>query len=300
MVPEVPHQSPKALGIIIPWRRDKLPTTVFLGFPGGSVGKEWVSEVAQLCPTLCDPMDCSLPGSFIHGIFQTRVLEWVVDKEYACKAGDLNSIPGLGRSPGGGHGNPLQYSFPENPMDRGAWQAAVHGAAKSRTWLSDSSQHSDCMVSKISSNTNSSWFYMCHLRKKMEFKQINYGPSGLMKQRVQGTFSFILCHFIFAFLVLFRWVWKPLFVANIPYFQSFGYCFSFEAELGLQLANHQCKDRRKEQYNFVSRCIVNPGLALILTRGYKFGSCHFPHLVFTFLSMFRKSNQLVCLISDLK
>ena len=35
------------------------------------------SEVAQLCPTLCDPMDCSLPGSFIHGIFQARVLEWV-------------------------------------------------------------------------------------------------------------------------------------------------------------------------------------------------------------------------------
>ena len=34
------------------------------------------SEVAQLCPTLCDPMDCSLPGSFIHGIFQARVLEW--------------------------------------------------------------------------------------------------------------------------------------------------------------------------------------------------------------------------------
>ena len=38
---------------------------------------EWVSEVAQLCPTLCDPMDCSLPGSSIHGIFQARILEWV-------------------------------------------------------------------------------------------------------------------------------------------------------------------------------------------------------------------------------
>ena len=42
-------------------------------------------------------------------------------KESASKAGDLGSIPGLGRSPGGGHGNPLQYSFLENPMDRGAW-----------------------------------------------------------------------------------------------------------------------------------------------------------------------------------
>ena len=38
---------------------------------------EWVSEAAQLCPTLCDPMDCSLPGSSVHGIFQARILEWV-------------------------------------------------------------------------------------------------------------------------------------------------------------------------------------------------------------------------------
>ena len=37
---------------------------------------EWVSEVAQLCPTLCDPVDCSLPGSSIHGILQARILEW--------------------------------------------------------------------------------------------------------------------------------------------------------------------------------------------------------------------------------
>ena len=42
-------------------------------------------------------------------------------KESACNAGDLGSIPGLGRCPGGGHGNPLQYSCLENPMDRGAW-----------------------------------------------------------------------------------------------------------------------------------------------------------------------------------
>ena len=43
---------------------------------------------------------------------------------------DLSSIPGSGRSPGGGHGNPLQYSRLENPMDRGAWQATVHGVAE--------------------------------------------------------------------------------------------------------------------------------------------------------------------------
>ena len=48
---------------------------------------------------------------------------------------DMGSIPGLGRSPGGGPGNPLQYSCLENSMDRGAWWATVHGIAKSQTGL---------------------------------------------------------------------------------------------------------------------------------------------------------------------
>ena len=52
-------------------------------------------------------------------------------------ARDTGSIPGLGRSPGKGNGNPFQYSCLENSMDRGAWQATVHGAAKSGTGLSD-------------------------------------------------------------------------------------------------------------------------------------------------------------------
>ena len=51
--------------------------------------------------------------------------------------GDPGLIPGSGRSPGEGNGNPLQYSCLENPMDRGAWWATVHGVAKSRTWLRD-------------------------------------------------------------------------------------------------------------------------------------------------------------------
>ena len=50
-------------------------------------------------------------------------------------AGDLGLIPGLGRSPGEGNGNPLQYSCLENPMDGGAWWATVHGVTKSRTRL---------------------------------------------------------------------------------------------------------------------------------------------------------------------
>ena len=53
----------------------------------------------------------------------------------AGDTGVTGSIPGLGRSPGGGHGNPLQDSCLENPMDRGAWWATVHGVAKSRTGL---------------------------------------------------------------------------------------------------------------------------------------------------------------------
>ena len=58
-------------------------------------------------------------------------------KASACNAGDLGSIPEWGKSPGEGNGNPLQHSCLENPMDSGAWWAAVHGVVKSRTRLSD-------------------------------------------------------------------------------------------------------------------------------------------------------------------
>ena len=58
---------------------------------------------------------------------------WLRSKESACNAGVIGvagSIPGLGRSPEGGHSNPLQYSYWENPMDRGTWWATVHAVAK--------------------------------------------------------------------------------------------------------------------------------------------------------------------------
>ena len=58
-------------------------------------------------------------------------------KASAYNAGDLGFVPGSGRSPGEGNGNPLQYSCLENPMDGAAWWAIVHGVAKSRTRLSD-------------------------------------------------------------------------------------------------------------------------------------------------------------------
>ena len=123
------------------------------------------SEVAQLCSTLSDPMDCSLPGSFVHGIFQARVLEWVASAfSYTsdivmllCASAGTSRLGRLQLQQvaaasfrfhildtiftrsffGEGDGTPLQYSCLENPMDEGAWWAAVHGVAKSRTRLSD-------------------------------------------------------------------------------------------------------------------------------------------------------------------
>ena len=55
----------------------------------------------------------------------------------SANPGDVGSIPGLGRSPGEGDGNPLQYSCLGNPMNRGAWRATVHGVPKSQRWVSD-------------------------------------------------------------------------------------------------------------------------------------------------------------------
>ena len=79
-------------------------------------------------------MACSL-GFYGDGIsFQVGGSEVKVS---ASNVGDLGLIPGLGRSPGEGNGNPAQYSCLENPIDRGAWWATVHGVAKSQTRLSD-------------------------------------------------------------------------------------------------------------------------------------------------------------------
>ena len=63
-------------------------------------------------------------------IVSLRLLSWLNHKESSCNAGDSGSIPGLGRSPGEGNGHPLQYSCLGNPMDRGTWQAVVHGVTE--------------------------------------------------------------------------------------------------------------------------------------------------------------------------
>ena len=70
-------------------------------------------------------------------------------KESACNVGDLSLIPGSGRSPGEGNGNPLQYSCLKNPMDRGAWQGIAHSIAESWTQLSDFITHSLMLENKV-------------------------------------------------------------------------------------------------------------------------------------------------------
>ena len=81
--------------------------------------------------------------------FNNSLPRWPSGEESACSAGDagdVGSITGSGRSPGGGHSNPLQDSCRESPIDRGAWWATVCGVAKSWTWLKGLSTHTDSIT----------------------------------------------------------------------------------------------------------------------------------------------------------
>ena len=83
---------------------------------------------------------------------------WLTEYRIACDAedvGDMGSIPGSGRSPGGGHGNPLHYSCLENPMGTGAWWATVHKVAKSWTQLSTAHPHT---IMRMDSLQHYDWF----------------------------------------------------------------------------------------------------------------------------------------------
>ena len=81
---------------------------------------------------------------FMTVVFYCGLPPWLSSKESTCNAGvagDAGSIPGLGRSSGGGHVNLLQDSCLENPMDRGAWRATVHRISKSQVWLKQLNTH---------------------------------------------------------------------------------------------------------------------------------------------------------------
>ena len=82
-------------------------------------------------------MQCKFNPWWLRLTLSQGFLGGLDNKESACDAGDLGSIPGLWRSPGERKASPLQYSCLENSMDRGSWEAAVLGVAKSQTWLSN-------------------------------------------------------------------------------------------------------------------------------------------------------------------
>ena len=91
-----------------------------------------VSDPQDVTRGLCCILPPPVQVYILKGVLMVRDFPCGSDsKKSSCNAGDLGSIPGSGRSPGEGNGNPLQYSCLENPMDRGAWRATVHGIAES-------------------------------------------------------------------------------------------------------------------------------------------------------------------------
>ena len=124
--------------------------------PPGDLPDPGIEPISHMSPALAGGFSFlhSLSSIFSDGHsdqceVRMRASPWLSSKESACNAGatgDTGSIPGSGRSPGGGHGHPLQYSCLENPMDRAAWWATVHGVAKTWTRLKRLSTHTFCPV----------------------------------------------------------------------------------------------------------------------------------------------------------
>ena len=114
----------------IPWKREWLPTPAFL--PGESHGQRSVADYSPWGGKESGTTQGLTLSHFkLRGkLFPEGVPGSSVGKESACNAGALGLIPGSGRSPGEGNGNPLQYSCLESPMDRGVWRATVHGVAR--------------------------------------------------------------------------------------------------------------------------------------------------------------------------
>ena len=95
----------------------------------------WAADPPKHKP--CSTYRLLLERDNVFPILYTGLPTWLSGKESACQAGNVGLIPGLGRSPGEGNSNPLQYPRLGNPTDRGAWRAKVHGVAKSQAQLSN-------------------------------------------------------------------------------------------------------------------------------------------------------------------
>ena len=114
-----------------------------------SLNSQWATivRVISKIPFSRGPWECTQPEG---------LPPWLSVKESACNAGERGSVPGLGRSPGGGFGNPLQCSCLENHMEIGVWWATVHGIAKCRAQLKLLSVHKLCNIPFVSC-----LLYMC-------------------------------------------------------------------------------------------------------------------------------------------
>ena len=104
---------------------------------------------------------------------------WFSSKKSACDARDAGSVPGSGISSGGQHGNSLQYSCLENPKDRGAKQAIVHGVAKSRTGLKQLSMHTCTIENTLCIDLKPSQFCSVTQSCPTPYDPMNHSTSGL-------------------------------------------------------------------------------------------------------------------------
>ena len=122
-----------------PWGCPESDTTgrLHFHFPLSCIGEGNGNPLQYSC--LENPRDGGAWWAPVYGVAQSRTR--LKRLSSSSNTGDLSSIPGLGRSSGEGTGNPLQYSCLENPMDRGAWRARVHGVTKSQMWLSAHTTH---------------------------------------------------------------------------------------------------------------------------------------------------------------
>ena len=155
------HALPPASGTKTPWLcmelRSNLNRIKYSPLAGGLVDFVWFGwhglemklQLNILCNFVCI-LNCLTLRLLYYRVRASQVV--LVVKNLPANTGDLRdpgSVPGSGRSPGEGNGDPLQYSCLENPMDRGAWWATVHGVAKSRARLKWLTAHAHCIINHL-------------------------------------------------------------------------------------------------------------------------------------------------------